>query len=76
MRAQGERGKSVKAGIHPPYRRATITCSCGAVYTIGSTKENLHIEVCGKCHPVYTGKHRIVDSGGRVERFKKKYGLK
>jgi large subunit ribosomal protein L31 len=73
---EGKGENQVKAGIHPPYRRTTVTCACGAVYTVGSTKENLRIEVCGKCHPVYTGKHRIVDTGGRVERFKQKYGLK
>ncbi|MGC8489567.1 MAG: 50S ribosomal protein L31 [Clostridia bacterium] len=63
--------------MHPRYARTTITCSCGATYTIGSTRENMHVEVCGKCHPVYTGGgHRLVDTGGRVERFKRKYGMK
>jgi large subunit ribosomal protein L31 len=66
----------MKANIHPQYHRTTVTCSCGAVYRIGSTRENLKIEICGKCHPLYTGQQRIVDSGGRVERFKKRYGMK
>jgi len=72
-----EEGDNVKEAIHPRYQRTTITCSCGAVYHVGSTRENLRIEVCGKCHPVYTGGHqRLVDTGGRVERFKRKYGMK
>jgi len=66
----------VKAEIHPKYARTTVTCSCGAVYHIGSTKSELRIEVCGKCHPLYTGQQRIVDTGGRVERFKRRYGMK
>ncbi len=65
----------MKAEIHPQYHRTTVTCSCGAVYRVGSTRENLKIEICGRCHPLYTGQQRIVDSGGRVERFKKRYGL-
>lgn len=66
----------MKAEIHPTYHRTTVTCSCGAVYQLGSTRENLKIEICGRCHPLYTGQQRIVDSGGRVERFKKRYGMK
>lgn len=65
----------MKAEIHPQYHRTTVTCSCGAVYHIGSTRENLKIEICGQCHPLYTGQQRMVDSGGRVERFKKRYGI-
>ena len=72
-----EEGDKMKTEIHPRYQRTTITCSCGAVYQVGSTRENLRIEVCGKCHPVYTGgQQRLVDTGGRVERFKRKYGMK
>ncbi|MCL5972429.1 MAG: 50S ribosomal protein L31 [Firmicutes bacterium] len=66
----------MKADIHPSYQRTTVTCSCGAVYHVGSTKSNVHIEICGKCHPLYTGQQRIVDTGGRVERFRKRYGMK
>ncbi|MCL5065297.1 MAG: 50S ribosomal protein L31 [Firmicutes bacterium] len=66
----------MKPDIHPKYERTTVTCSCGAVYHIGSTKSELRIEVCGKCHPLYTGQQRIVDTGGRVERFKRRYGMK
>lgn len=59
--------------IHPDYHQTTITCACGAVYNVGSTKQNLKVEICSKCHPFYTGQQRIVDTGGRVERFRRKY---
>ena len=65
----------MKQGIHPDYKKTTITCACGAVYETGSIKENLHVEICAKCHPFYTGRQKLVDSGGRVDRFKKRYGL-
>ena len=65
----------MKAGIHPAYEKTTITCSCGATYEVGSTKKNLRVEICSACHPLFTGQQRIVDKGGRVERFKKRYGL-
>lgn len=66
----------MKEGIHPKYERTTITCSCGAKYEVGSTKQNLRVEICSACHPLFTGgQHRIVDTGGRVERFKRRYGL-
>ncbi len=66
----------MKAKIHPKYETTTITCACGATYQVGSTKKNIRVEICSKCHPFYTGQQRIVDSAGRVERFKRKYGLK
>lgn len=66
----------MKKGIHPRYEVTTIACACGATYTVGSTRKNLRVEICSRCHPFYTGgAQRIVDTGGRVERFKKKYGL-
>lgn len=65
----------MKSGIHPAYEKTTITCSCGATYEVGSTKKNLRVEICSACHPLFTGQQRIVDKGGRVERFKKRYGL-
>ena len=69
--------RTVKNNIHPPYFRTTVTCACGNSFETGSTKENLKVEVCSKCHPFYTGsKTRIVDKGGRVETFKRKYGMK
>lgn len=65
----------MKKDIHPEYYPdARITCACGAVYNVGSTKKEIRVEICSKCHPFYTGQRRIVDTGGRVERFVKKYG--
>jgi len=62
----------MKQGIHPKYEEnATITCSCGAVHETGSSKGNLTVEICSQCHPFYTGKKKMVDSTGRVDRFKK-----
>lgn len=61
----------MKKDIHPPYfREARVRCACGAVFTIGSTKESLEVEICSQCHPLYTGKGKIVDVAGRVERFR------
>jgi large subunit ribosomal protein L31 len=65
----------MKAEIHPAYREIKVTCSCGNEFTTRSTlDDNLTIEVCSSCHPFYTGKQKIVDSGGRVDKFRKKYG--
>lgn len=62
----------MKKAIHPDYiTPITITCSCGAVFTTGGTKDDMNVETCSQCHPVYTGKQKIVDSTGRVDRFKK-----
>jgi len=65
----------VKAKIHPGYEETTITCSCGAAFKVGSTQKDLKVEICSSCHPFFTGKQKFVDSGGRVERFKRKYGV-
>ncbi len=65
----------MKAGIHPNYTEITATCSCGNVIKTRSTlRENIHIDVCAQCHPFYTGKQKIVDAGGRVERYRKRFG--
>jgi len=64
----------MKPNIHPEFYMATITCACGAVYHVGSTKKSMRVEVCSKCHPFFTGVHKLVDTGGRVERFLRKYG--
>ena len=65
----------MKADIHPNYAEMTATCSCGNVIKTRSTlTENIHIDVCSQCHPFFTGKQKIVDSGGRVDRFKKRFG--
>jgi large subunit ribosomal protein L31 len=65
----------VKEKIHPKYEKTTISCACGTVYSVGSTKKDLKVEICSKCHPFFTGgKQKITDAGGRVEKFKRKYG--
>lgn len=66
----------MKKGIHPKYVKATVRCACGNTFETGSTKEDLRVEICSKCHPFFSGKQKLVDTGGRVERFKKRYGLK
>ncbi|HQA60337.1 MAG: 50S ribosomal protein L31 [Tepidanaerobacteraceae bacterium] len=66
----------MKKGIHPNYVRATVRCACGNTFETGSTKEDLRVEICSKCHPFFSGQQKLVDTGGRVERFKKRYGLK
>jgi large subunit ribosomal protein L31 len=69
------KGKNMKAGIHPDYTEVEVTCSCGSVFTTRSTlKKPLHVEVCSACHPFYTGKQKIVDTAGRVEKFNQKFG--
>ena len=63
----------MKQGIHPEYMLSTIVCSCGHRFETRSIEEEIHIEICSVCHPFYTGKQRLVDTAGRVERFKKMY---
>jgi large subunit ribosomal protein L31 len=63
----------VKQGIHPEYVETLVTCSCGNTFTTRSVKPELHVELCNQCHPFYTGKQKLVDTGGRVERFQRKY---
>jgi large subunit ribosomal protein L31 len=64
----------MKAGIHPNYVIATVKCSCGNTFETRSTKADLHVELCSECHPVYTGKQKLVDTGGRIDRFERRYG--
>ena len=66
----------MKAGIHPEYVEATITCACGEVIHSRSTRGSIRVEICSKCHPFFTGKQKLVDTAGRVERFQRKYGRK
>jgi large subunit ribosomal protein L31 len=66
----------MKKGIHPDYVEATVHCACGNTFSTRSTKKDLRVEVCSRCHPFFTGEQRIVDTAGRVERFKRRYGLK
>jgi len=63
----------MKEGIHPNYTATTIRCACGEVFETGSTKENIRVEICSKCHPFYTGKQKLVDAGGRVDKFNKRF---
>lgn len=63
----------MKDKIHPQYKETTITCTCGNVIHTRSTKQNLKIEICSNCHPFYTGQQKLVDTSGRVDKFKKKY---
>ena len=62
----------MKAGIHPEYKEATVTCGCGSSWTTRSTKERLHVDVCSACHPYFTGEQRLVDTAGQVERFQRR----
>ena len=64
----------MKTEIHPKYGEATVRCSCGNTFVTRSTKSDLHVELCSECHPFFTGKQKLVDSGGRVERFQRRYG--
>ena len=66
----------MKAGIHPDYKETNTKCACGEVISTRSTKENISVEVCSKCHPFFTGKQKLVDAGGRVDKFNKKFGIK
>jgi large subunit ribosomal protein L31 len=64
----------MKQGIHPEYKTATVQCACGNRFQTMATLDQLHVEICAVCHPFYTGKQRLIDTAGRVDRFKKKYG--
>ncbi|MDR1736688.1 MAG: 50S ribosomal protein L31 [Oscillospiraceae bacterium] len=65
----------MKDGIHPKYEQTTIRCACGEVIETGSTRKDIRVEICSKCHPFFTGTQKLVDSGGRVDRFKKRFGM-
>jgi large subunit ribosomal protein L31 len=65
----------LKDGIHPKYYQVKVVCGCGNTFVTGSTKKDMKVDVCSKCHPFYTGVQRMVDTAGRVEKFKRKYGL-
>jgi large subunit ribosomal protein L31 len=73
-----DRGDQLKQGIHPDYVETTVTCTCGNTFTTRSTAKNgiIHADVCSNCHPFYTGKQKILDTGGRVARFESRYGKK
>jgi len=65
----------MKSGIHPKYEETTITCACGEVIHTRSTKKDIHVEVCSKCHPFYTGRQKLVDNNGRIDRFRKRFNI-
>lgn len=63
----------MKTGIHPQYHQVQVHCACGESFTTGSTKKELRVEICSKCHPFFTGKQKLVDSAGRIDRFQQRY---
>ena len=65
----------MKDGIHPEYKPTTVKCACGAAFETSSTKEDIRVDICSNCHPFFTGKQKLVDTGGRVDRFNKRYNL-
>ncbi len=65
----------MKQGLHPEYKTVTVKCACGATFETRSTKEDLKVDICSNCHPFFTGKQKLVDTGGRVDRFNKRYNL-
>ena len=65
----------MKEGIHPKYETVTIRCACGAEVVTKSTAGDMRVEICSKCHPFFTGKQKLVDTGGRIDKFKKRYGM-
>ena len=65
----------MKDGIHPEYKPTTVKCACGATFETSSTKEDSRVDICSNCHPFFTGKQKLVDTGGRVDRFNKRYNL-
>ncbi len=67
----------MKQGIHPEYHEITVSCACGETFKTGSTRKgDLHVEICSACHPFFTGKQKLIDTAGRVDRFNKRYGKK
>ena len=70
------RRKVLKEGIHPVYKEAKVTCACGETFTTRSTKHTIRVDICSKCHPFFTGKQKIVDAEGRVQKFQRKYAKK
>jgi len=65
----------MREGIHPNYEPTTVSCACGNAIETGSTKKDIRVEICSKCHPFFTGRQKLVDTGGRVDRFKKRFNL-
>jgi large subunit ribosomal protein L31 len=70
-----EEVKTMREGIHPEYYQANVTCNCGNSFVTGSTKEEIHVEICSKCHPFYTGQQKAASARGRIDKFNRKYGV-
>lgn len=66
----------MKTDIHPQYQQVQVHCACGETFTTGSTRKDLRVEICSKCHPYFTGKQKLVDSAGRIDRFQQRYAKK
>src|ERR671910_787374 len=73
--AAGPKEYAVKEGIHPKYHEIEARCACGATWKTRSTKQELHLEICNNCHPFFTGRQKLIDTEGRVERFTKRFGV-
>lgn len=71
-----ERGEIMRSGIHPDYHPVTVHCACGNTFETKSTKDEIRVEICSECHPFFTGTLKVVERGGRAEKFKAKYGMK
>ena len=71
-----ERGTNMKEGIHPNYKECKVTCACGNTFMTLSDKDEMRVDICSECHPFFTGQQKFANRGGRVEKFKNKYGLK
>ncbi|MBQ2966750.1 MAG: 50S ribosomal protein L31 [Clostridia bacterium] len=65
----------MKEGIHPEYKTCVVKCACGETFETRSTKDQINVEICSKCHPFFTGKQKLVDAGGQVDKFRKRFGL-
>ncbi|EKC47481.1 ribosomal protein L31 [human gut metagenome] len=72
---KNRRGEIMREGIHPDYYQAKVVCNCGNEFVTGSTKEEIHVEICSKCHPFYTGQQKASSTRGRIDKFNKKYGV-
>lgn len=72
---KNERGEDMKEGIHPNYYQATVTCNCGNTFVTGSTRKDIHVEICSKCHSFYTGQQKAAAARGRIDKFNRKYGI-
>lgn len=75
VKLEGKEVKEMKQGIHPDYKEVNVHCACGNDFTTRSTKDEIRVEICSDCHPFYSGKQKTMEKGGRVEKFKKKYGV-